>query len=602
MHVPDGFIDAPVSVAAGAVAAAGVAVCLRGARRELDDRTAPLAGLVAAFIFAVQMLNFPVAAGTSGHLLGGALAAILVGPYTGVLCVAVVLLVQGVLFADGGLTALGVNITLHGARHRRRRLRASSAPWSGAAANRRRTVTVAAVRRRAGLGAGRGPGLHRALRDRRAPRTSRSARSPPPWSGVHVLIGIGEAPITALTVGTVLAVRPDLVYGARGLAAPLAAARRRRHRRRRARPDGPAPAAAPPAAPAGSCRAGIVGGAALLAGVVSFYASASPDGLEKVAADKGIDQKTEDHAAEDSPLADYGVKDIANARLSGGLAGVIGVGVTLAVGSGVFVVVRRGAGPTPTPRRGSRWARATRTGSTGAGTSPVHRLPPHCKLAAVFCFVLVVVATPARGVLGVRSVRPAAGRRGGDGPHPGRVPAAADADRDPVRGVRGADAVRRGAASGSRSSGCRSASPGCGPPGTSWPRARSGVAASVMLAATTELRAAAAGAPAAADAAAAGADRVVHDPLRGRHHRRDAPDADRPRVARFRGARRAALRVLAKSAGALFIRSYERGERVHLAMLSRGYTGTMPVIHEATASRAQWPSPPHFRWPRSRSA
>ncbi|MGC5413222.1 energy-coupling factor ABC transporter permease, partial [Streptomyces sp. DT225] len=73
-------------------------------------RTAPLAGLVAAFIFAVQMLNFPVAAGTSGHLLGGALAAILVGPYTGVLCISVVLLMQGILFADGGLTALGVNI------------------------------------------------------------------------------------------------------------------------------------------------------------------------------------------------------------------------------------------------------------------------------------------------------------------------------------------------------------------------------------------------------------------------------------------------------------------------------------------------------------
>ena len=126
MHVPDGFINAPVSVAAGAVAVGAVAVSLRGARREQGgtsrssevesggERTAPLAGLVAAFIFAVQMLNFPVAAGTSGHLLGGALAAILVGPYTAVLCVSVVLLMQGLLFADGGLTALGVNITVMG--------------------------------------------------------------------------------------------------------------------------------------------------------------------------------------------------------------------------------------------------------------------------------------------------------------------------------------------------------------------------------------------------------------------------------------------------------------------------------------------------------
>ncbi|MGW5692792.1 PDGLE domain-containing protein, partial [Streptomyces asiaticus] len=84
-------------------------------------------------------------------------------------------------------------------------------------------------------------------------------------------------------------------------------------------------------------QAGHTGGS----GVVSFYASASPDGLEKVAHDKGIDEKTEDHAAKDSPLADYGVKDISDARLSGGLAGVIGVGATLAVGSGVFIVIRR---------------------------------------------------------------------------------------------------------------------------------------------------------------------------------------------------------------------------------------------------------------------
>ena len=95
VHVPDGFFDAPVSVAAGWRPPPPGSGCLRGARRELDERIAPLAGLVAAFVFAVQMLNFPVAAGTSGHLLGGALAAVLVGPWTGVLCVAVVLLVQG---------------------------------------------------------------------------------------------------------------------------------------------------------------------------------------------------------------------------------------------------------------------------------------------------------------------------------------------------------------------------------------------------------------------------------------------------------------------------------------------------------------------------
>jgi cobalt/nickel transport system permease protein len=336
MHVPDGFIDAPVSAVAGVVAAGAVAVGLRGARRELDQRTAPLAGLVAAFVFAVQMLNFPVAAGTSGHLLGGALAAILVGPYTGLLCIAVVLLMQGILFADGGLTALGVNITVMGLVT---------------------TVVAYALFR----------GLTRVL-----PRTRRSTTaaafvaalvSVPAAAaaftliyavggttdvpvgkvltamvGVHVLIGIGEAAITALTVGAVIAVRPDLVHGARGLRAPL-----------KLRVDGElvdAPAAAPAPAPVAArstLKVWVTGlvAALVLAGFVSFYASASPDGLEKVAADKGIDEKVQEHAAADSPLADYGVKDISDARVSGGLAGVIGVGLTVAVGSGVFWAVRR---------------------------------------------------------------------------------------------------------------------------------------------------------------------------------------------------------------------------------------------------------------------
>src|SRR3954468_12321323 len=114
MHVPDGFLDAPTSVATGAVAVAAVGVALRGARRELDDRTAPLAGLVATFVFATQMLNFPVGAGTSGHLLGGALAAVLVGPFTALLCMSVVFVLQALLFADGGITALGTNVLLMG--------------------------------------------------------------------------------------------------------------------------------------------------------------------------------------------------------------------------------------------------------------------------------------------------------------------------------------------------------------------------------------------------------------------------------------------------------------------------------------------------------
>ncbi len=93
------------------LAAVVLALAVRRARADLDDRTAPMAGLVTAFVFAVQMINFPILPGASGHLLGGALVAILVGPWVGTLCIAIVLVVQALLFADGGLTALGTNIT-----------------------------------------------------------------------------------------------------------------------------------------------------------------------------------------------------------------------------------------------------------------------------------------------------------------------------------------------------------------------------------------------------------------------------------------------------------------------------------------------------------
>ncbi|MCX4644903.1 energy-coupling factor ABC transporter permease [Streptomyces sp. NPDC055059] len=335
MHVPDGFINAPVSAAAGVVAAGAVAVSLRGARRELDERTAPLAGLVAAFIFAVQMLNFPVAAGTSGHLLGGALAAILVGPYTGVLCVSVVLLMQGVLFADGGLTALGVNIT-------------DMAITTTVVAylvfrglvkvlpRGRRSVTVASFV--AALLSVPAAAVVFTLIYAIGGTTDVSiGKVATAMVGVHVLIGIGEAVITALTVGAVVAVRPDLVYGARGLHRPL------KLRVAGELVDAPDTAPAPVAARGSHRKVWITGlvTSLVLAGFVSFYASANPDGLEKVAQDKGIDSKTEKHASDGSPLAGYGVKDVGDARLSGGLAGVIGVGVTVVAGSGIFWVLRR---------------------------------------------------------------------------------------------------------------------------------------------------------------------------------------------------------------------------------------------------------------------
>ncbi|WP_016908994.1 energy-coupling factor ABC transporter permease [Streptomyces xiaopingdaonensis] len=337
MHVPDGFIDAPVSLAAGAVAAAAVAVSLRGARRELGngpqqapgaDRTAPLAGLVAAFLFAVQMLNFPVAAGTSGHLLGGALAAVLVGPYTGVLCVTVVLLLQAFLFADGGLTALGVNILTMAVvtvvvsyavfRLLQRVLpRGRASVTGGAFAAALVSVPAAAVAF---------TGIYALGGTADVPLGKVFAA----MTGVHVLIGLGEAAITAATVGAVLAVRPDLVHAAQGLNTPLELR------------TSPAPDAAPaPRRPVRRLWAAGLLLALVLGGGVSFYASAEPDGLEKVAADNGIDEQEKAHATEGSPLADYAVSGIAGARLSGGLAGVVGVGATLAAGTGAFLAVRR---------------------------------------------------------------------------------------------------------------------------------------------------------------------------------------------------------------------------------------------------------------------
>jgi cobalt/nickel transport system permease protein len=213
MHVPDGWLDAPTSVQTGVVAAAGVALALRGARRELDDRTAPMAGLVAAFVFAAQMINFPVGAGTSGHLLGGALAAVLVGPFTAALCLAVVLLVQGLLFADGGISALGTNITLFS-------VVAVGSGWlvfratQAVLPKRLSLVPVAAA-----VGA---------LVS--VPVTALTfvglfavgGLAPVPLDAVvtamlgwHMLIGIGEALITGVVVSSVIAARPDLVHGAR---------------------------------------------------------------------------------------------------------------------------------------------------------------------------------------------------------------------------------------------------------------------------------------------------------------------------------------------------------------------------------------------------
>jgi cobalt/nickel transport system permease protein len=221
MHIANGIVNMPVSALFLVVAIAALAWCVARSRQDLDDRLAPMAGLVAAFIFALQMLNFQVLPGVSGHLLGGALAAMLVGPWVGALCVATVLVIQSLLFADGGLTALGLNIT-------------NMALLGTAVAY----VLIAALLRVlpktvAGLGitafvasvasvvvASQGFVLQYALggtTDLSLPLISGTL------AGVHVLIGIGEGLIAATTVVTVARVRPDLVYALRRFRTPVAA-------------------------------------------------------------------------------------------------------------------------------------------------------------------------------------------------------------------------------------------------------------------------------------------------------------------------------------------------------------------------------------------
>jgi cobalt/nickel transport system permease protein len=213
VHVPDGFLDAPTSVATGVVAAVGIGIALRGARRELDDRTAPLAGLVATFVFATQMLNCPVASGTSGHLLGGALAAVLVGPSTGLLCMAVVFLVQCLLFADGGITALGTNICLMGIVT----VVVGWAVFRGAQAVLPKKVSMVAPAAAAAalVSVPVASMVFVALYAAGGTVDIPLGQLTTAMVGVHTLIGIGEAAITFLAVGSIVAVRPDLVYGAR---------------------------------------------------------------------------------------------------------------------------------------------------------------------------------------------------------------------------------------------------------------------------------------------------------------------------------------------------------------------------------------------------
>jgi cobalt/nickel transport system permease protein len=220
LHLADGVIGMPVAAAFAALAVGVLAVSLVRSRRELDDRLAPMAGLVAAFIFAAQMLQFPVLPGASGHLVGGALAALLVGPWVAMLSVTVVVIVQALVFADGGLSALGLNITNMALVSTVvaylvivALLRVLPRNTAGLAVT-AFIASVVSVVAAALAFVGQfwiGGGVDLALSLGQVAAT---------MAGVHALIGIGEGVITALTVVAVAKVRPDLVYALRGLRRP----------------------------------------------------------------------------------------------------------------------------------------------------------------------------------------------------------------------------------------------------------------------------------------------------------------------------------------------------------------------------------------------
>jgi len=207
MHIPDGFLAANTWVPAWIISIGGIGYCIRKVGQLLKDRVIPLMGVMSAFIFAAQMLNFPVAGGTSGHLLGGVLAVVLVGPYAGAVVIAIVLIVQCLVFQDGGLTALGANI-----------FNMSIVGSMGG-------YLIYNLVRKA-IGSDRGIIIGAAIAawlsviaasSACAVELAMSGTSPlkvalPAMALVHMLIGAGEAAITYLVVAFVLKVRPDLIY------------------------------------------------------------------------------------------------------------------------------------------------------------------------------------------------------------------------------------------------------------------------------------------------------------------------------------------------------------------------------------------------------
>ena len=289
LHIPDGFLTVLVSAVGWVLAIVVVGYALRQTRNHLGERQIPLLGVMAAFIFAAQAINFPVAGGTSGHMLGGVLAAIVLGPWSAVLVMTAVIGLQALLFQDGGLIVMGWNIVNMGVltvligslvyRLLDSKLgRSRNSLVIAGAVGAWLSVEVAAVATAVELAASGTSPLGIAL---------------PAMIGVHALIGIGEAIITVGALLLIYSTRPDLLAMGE---------------------EGPGQ---------GSARwVGVGLLIAVLVAVFSFAASGSPDGLERVAEDQGFIGTALDPFY--NILPDYTLPFLPNETLSGILAVVLG--------------------------------------------------------------------------------------------------------------------------------------------------------------------------------------------------------------------------------------------------------------------------------------
>ncbi|MBM3181295.1 MAG: cobalamin biosynthesis protein CbiM [Chloroflexi bacterium] len=299
LHIPDGFLSIMVSIICWVITIITLGIAISKTNKALGEKQVPLMGVMAAFIFAAQMINFPVAGGTSGHLLGGALAAIVLGPWAGMLVMTAVVAVQGLLFQDGGLLVMGANILNMGL--------VTAAIGYGlyrSAAGRSKVVKLSVAGVAAWLSVMAGA-LFTALQLWLS-GTSQLGIVIPAMLGIHALIGLGEAFITVAALSFILQVRPDLLgegsesaKGGRGWI--------------------------------------LAGGLIALAVVlISPLASGDPDGLERVAINMGFIDAGLDASYQVIP--DYTLPFLGETALSTIVAGVIGIFVVGAV----VVLIGRG--------------------------------------------------------------------------------------------------------------------------------------------------------------------------------------------------------------------------------------------------------------------